>query len=247
MSWRRRVVGAGLGYAVAGPVGAIVGVGLAGGGGDEAWHDLSDVPFGLFVEAEVEDDEVGRRFTLIIHSEIPSPALARLQLRDDAGQLVAGHAPFRDAGGQFAVGGPIEHGRAVVYAPFGAADIPEGATVSLEVTVFSLDDALIPVGRATLDGKLPAADPWDRLGYLEPVLGLLAKGRAGISDERVREELARLLQALGIPGPIDEPLLELARHPPRFDPETLLFRYPSVDAEHWRAVLEAVVSGPAPG
>ncbi|MEZ4445569.1 MAG: hypothetical protein R3B72_41220 [Polyangiaceae bacterium] len=246
MSWRRRVVGAGLGYAVAGPVGAIVGVGLAGGGGDEAWHDLSDVPFGLFVEAEVEDDEVGRRFTLIIHSEIPSPALARLQLRDDAGQLVAGHAPFRDAGGQFAVGGPIEHGRAVVYAPFGAADIPEGATVSLEVTVFSLDDALTPVGRATLDGKLPMARPWDRRGYLAPVLALLTKTRGSApSEKELGEELARLLEVLGVPGPIDEPLLALARRPPPLDPDTLLFRYPSVDAEHWLEVMDAVVSKPA--
>ena len=150
---RRRILGAGVGYAVGGPAGAVLGAAMAGDGG--AWHDLRDVPFGIHVEAEVHDDDEGRRWTLTFHSEVPPRATALLQLRDDSGKLVPGQPPFADAGGMFGACSPIVDGQATLYAPFGAARVPPGANVSLEVTVFRSGDEVAPVGRATLDGDLP--------------------------------------------------------------------------------------------
>lgn len=228
MSWRRRAVSAGVGYAVAGPGGALVGGLVGGGGGGEAWHDLSDVPFGVNVEVEAEDDAVGRRWTLTFLSQVPSPAVAQVQLRDDAGRLVPGQAPFADAGGYFAASGPIEKGRALIYAPFGAA-VPEAdARVSLEVAVFRVADGVTPVGRATLDGALDEGE-FDADAVLAPVAALVDAAGGG------EEALGRLTEALGWP---EAPTL---RAWSADDGEALRFRFPSMTVGMWRELLGEVL------
>ena len=235
MSFRRRVVSAGVGYAVAGPGGALFG-GLVGGGGGEAWHDLSDVPYGVNVEVEEEDDAVGRRWTLTFLSEVPSPALAQVQLRDDAGRLVTGRPPFGDAQGHFAATGPIERGRATIYAAFGAAQPEPKARVSLEVTVFEVGKAVAPTGRATLDGALPG-EAMDVAAYLAPVVRRLEEAEASLEAP----ELERLAAQMGFVD-ADAGALRKAADDMSWDEarRALRFRFPGLDDEDWRALAHGI-------
>lgn len=236
MGWRRRVVSAGVGYAVAGPGGALVGAALGGGDG-EAWHDLSGVPFGVNVEVDAEDDAVGRRWTLTFLSEVPSPALAQVQLRDDAGRLVPGQAPFMDDRGHFTATGLIERGKARIYAPFGAAVPEPKARVSLEVAVLEIGDRIAPVGRATLDGALPTGE-LDVAHYLAPVVRLLED--AGVSLPG--PALEALAEQMGLSDaearPIRQAADDLSSDEAR---RALRFRFSDLDREDWRTLTRGVV------
>jgi hypothetical protein len=151
MGWRDAVLGGGVGYAVGGPAGAAIGVALAGGGGD-AGYDLSDVPYGIYVEAEHTDDEEGRHWTLRFESEVPAESLAVVRLLDDAARPLRGRAPYVDDDGSFTAFAPIDEQSCVLFVPWDAIAYSSAKHVSLEVSVWSP----APLGKAVLDADLPA-------------------------------------------------------------------------------------------
>ena len=191
------------------------------------------MPFGVNVEVAAEDDAVGRRWTLTFLSEVPSPALAQVQLRDDAGRLVPGQAPYMDGAGTFAASAPIDEGRAVIYAPFGAAVPDAGARVSLEVAVFRIGDGVTPVGRATLDGALEDG-AFDVNAVLAPVAALV---KAAGGDE---DALAQVCEELGW---AEAPSSRSAAN--EDDGAALRFRFPSMGVDAWRALLREVLGDEA--
>jgi hypothetical protein len=156
MSYRKKLVGAGVGYAIGGPVGAVVGVTLAGTSAYERGYDMSDVPFGLHVEEQHMDDAVGRQWTLHFLSDIPPESSAMLRVLNDAAQRVAGHSPFADDDGAFVASAPIRARRCALHIPFAAMAYDSPENLSLEVSVWvARAGSVTPLGKAILDAELP--------------------------------------------------------------------------------------------
>lgn len=155
MTWRDRVIGGGVGYAVGGPAGAAIGVALAGGE-DDGGIDLSDVPFGVHVEADHEDDDAGRRWNLRFLSDVPAESIAVLRVLDDGAQPLMGRAPFVDDGGHFTAMTPIDRKAATIFIPWDAIDYTSPKHLSLEVSVWHEGrGGAAPVGKGVIDAELP--------------------------------------------------------------------------------------------
>lgn len=201
MGWLDKVVGGGVGYAVAGPAGAVVGYTLAGRSADDRGYDMSDIPFGVHVEAEHEDDEVGRRWTLRFLSEVPSPSLAKIRFLTDAGVPLSGHALFADESGHFVATAPINSARCVLYVPLGAVAYTSPKRISLEVSVWSTQQSRpAAAGKAILDAELPPAAPFRVADYLAPITSLCARvvTAGGVADARALEPMVvRLAGEIG--------------------------------------------------
>ena len=155
MSWRDKVLGVGVGYAVGGPAGAAVGLALTGGD-DDPGFDLSDVPFGVHVEVAYDDDAEGRRWTLRFLSAITGDALAVVRVLDDAACPIAGRPPFADDQGQFVAFAPIDRRRASLFVPWDALDYASADHLSLEISVWgNAGGRPSPSGKAVVDAELP--------------------------------------------------------------------------------------------
>jgi hypothetical protein len=153
---RKKIIGAGVGYALAGPGGALVGASLAGTDAYERGYDMSGIPFGLHVEAEHRDDETGRHWVVRFLSEVPAKAHAMLRLLDDAGQAVPGRPPFVDEAGGFVASAPIRERQCELYVPFEAMRYASPKHISLEVSLWTeRGEGVAPAGRAVLDADLP--------------------------------------------------------------------------------------------
>jgi hypothetical protein len=248
MSWRKRAVGGAVGYAVAGPAGAVLGATLAGGRGDRG-YDMSDIPTGVHVEADWEDDDAGRRWSLRFLSEIPATAYAELHLITDAGEKLQGRVPFCDEQGFFAATAPIHRGSSLLYVPFEAVRYESPKYISLEVTVWdAAPTTAVPVGKGTLDAALPkrSARPVVSIAttYLQPIVALAtrvmeADGRAGDAQlERMIRELAGQLAVPLQAQAIAELRQQAAKQPSVEDAvRTLCFRSPRVSALGHLALL----------
>ncbi|HHH10606.1 MAG TPA: hypothetical protein ENK23_00820 [Sorangium sp.] len=243
MAYLKQAVAGGVGYAVAGPAGALLGVALAGGDSDDAGYDMSDIPIGVHVEEQHQNDELGRRWSLHFLSEIPAPAFARVQFRNDSGQPLGGHAPFADAGGTFLAAAPIgrhnDGWRSVLYLPFGALQYTSPKHISLEVSVWSQQRGkLHPAGKGTLEANLPAATTWQPAAFLQPLVSLGARVMM-TSGQPTQSQLATMVEYIasefGILGPVRASALSAmlvhANHPPplRDTIERARFRFPNLN------------------
>jgi hypothetical protein len=205
MGYGNKFGAAGLGYVLAGPAGAFVGFSLAGHAYDRG-YDMSDIPYGVHVEAEHEDDEVGRRWSLRFLSELPSEAHAMLRLLNDSALRLRGHAPFVDEDGEFVASAAIRERQCTLYVPFGAAEYASPKNVSLEVSVWAAGAGknAAPTGKAILDAALPAPRPWRVTEYLRPMSSLCARvlmeGAADGAElgAKLEHMVVRLLDTLGL-------------------------------------------------
>lgn len=232
MGWLDKVVGASVGYAVAGPAGAVIGATYAGRSRDERGYDMSDIPFGVHVEASHEDDEIGRRWTLCFVSDVPSPALAEVRLLDDTGTPLPGRPPFADERGRFIAAAPIREGRCVLYVPRGAAVYASPKHISLEVSVWRAEKGA--VGKAILDADLPAPAPLRLADYLAPIVSLCVQITGGDLEpmfERLAGELGSDPDSLRAALPLED-AARVAR-----------FRFPQVSAAEHVRLFEAVCFG----
>ena len=195
MSWLGSVVGGGLGYAVAGPAGAVVGAVAGGSGSTDKGYDLSDVPMGVHVEARWQDDEVGRRWSLSFLSALPLQPISSLRLLNDAGQPLLGEPPFVDAAGDFAAAAAIRERQSVLYIPFAAARYTRPKHISLEVTV--RDGQGQPIGKGILDADLPPPRDFAPEPYLEPLLALFSFVLEGAPEQQAAARLG-LAEQLGL-------------------------------------------------
>ncbi len=239
MTGRKKWVGAGVGYAVAGPAGALVGIVAAGSDDDDRGYNMSDIPVGVHVEAEWEDDAVGRRWGLRFLSEVPARGYATLRLLNDAGQNLPGREPFADEGGGFAAAGVIHAASCAVYVPFGAAIYASRKHISLEITVWDGGKGKgRPVGKATLDAKLPKPRELSVASYLQPMLSLCARvmTAGGAPNREALENMVGVLaHELGFSSDVEakghtRAMLEHALDPLPADDATrvLFFRSPGI-------------------
>ena len=207
MGWRKRTVGGAVGYAVAGPAGAVLGATLAGGRGDRG-YDMSDIPTGVHVEADWDDDDAGRRWSLRFLSEIPATAYAELHLITDAGEKLQGRVPFCDEQGFFAATAPIHKANSLLYVPFEAVCYESPKYISLEVTVWdAAPTTAVPVGKGTLDAALPkrSARPVVSIAtaYLQPIVALPTRVMAA-------ESLGDAIPSAHRPDGVDDLLSDVA-------------------------------------
>jgi hypothetical protein len=248
MGWIGKVVGAGAGYAIAGPAGALIGARL-GSRKSEQGYDLSDVPFGVHVEASHDDDEGGRLWTLRFLSDVPPKAGAEVRLLSDAGQRLGGRAPFADEDGRFTVAAPIHDGECSLYVPWGAVIYASPKYISLEVSVWSAGQgATKRVGLGILDADLPRARPWKVADYWLPIIVLCARitdvGPAGRTLETMVPRLADELEI----GPDDDrpgalaAMLKHATKPLSIDDavQMLQCRFAHVSGAQWLELLTTV-------
>lgn len=256
MGWLNKAVGAGVGYALAGPGGAVAGVVLAGtddGGYDSGYdsgYDMGDIPYAVHVEADHEDDELGRRWTLRFLSAVPPGAHAQLRLMTDDAIYLRGHAPFADEEGQFLAVAPIRGQRAVVYVPFGAAQYTSPKNLSLEVAVSSVEPSeAANVGTAVLDARFPPGPAWNVADYVVPLisLGVSVMRADGAPDEpSLAAMVSRLAEELGAAPGVPDDAMSAAMRARALEPLSIdeavrvaRFRFPGVTAVRYRNLLQA--------
>ena len=242
MVWLKKVVGGGIGYAVAGPVGALVGIAAAGGGGDDKWHDLSDVPTGVHVEATHQDDIAGRLYLLTFLSDIPGAAVANLRLLNDAAQSLSGQGAFADSAGDFSASARIHKRSCSVYVPNGAAEYTSPKHISLEVTVWNTGMASpTPVGKGFLDATLAAPTPWQPAVYLAPLLSLCTYVLTAGNTPALREMAARIASDFELDASLVDQLMARTLAPLDLQQAVRMmhFRFPGVDADGYRELLES--------
>lgn len=254
MGVKKKLVRGAVGYAIAGPVGALVGI--ASAGPDDPGYDMSDIPIGVHVEAKREDDEAGFGYDLQFLSEVPQRGLVVAQLLFDTGNRLSGRAPFADSDGHFFVGATIKNSRAYIYVPHGAASYESPKYVSLEVVVFrGTEDDAESVGKGILDADLPAAKQWQPAAYLRPLSRLAGHVRKADNSNERRALVGRLATELGFfgspeaEGMLDDATLDLidryAASPLDLTAAVKMtrFRFSGMPAPQVVALVETVVFG----
>ncbi len=247
MSYRSTVVGAGLGYVIAGPVGAVLGGALATGDGEGHRSGMQDIPYGLYVDVATEDDAVGRRFTIRFLCDVPPDAHAVLRFMNDAGERVRGRAPFVDGDGAFVAAATVREKRCTAYVPWGAAVFTTPKHLSLEVSLWAAGPGgARPVGKSTLDADLPPPRPFNVADVLAPLTSLAAHVLAADDGSPAAREamVTRLADALGfdasaLPEGTLRAMGEHARAPLPFEAALhhARFRFPELDGERLLALV----------
>ena len=185
MRWWGKVIGGAAGWAIAGPIGAVLGLAL-GAIADGATNDQPEqgVPE-LDIDIRLIDDDFGRFVQLFFKRDVPNGAVTVNVLQDSRGRTVRAIDAFADRG-QFVAHRAIERGSAEFYVPFSALKYRRPGTYTLRSTVIMLApgaDQPTTLGHRTFDFILPSPSKWSRLEFLRPLMALCmailhADGRA---------------------------------------------------------------------
>jgi DnaJ like chaperone protein len=175
MRWWGKAIGGSLGLAIAGPVGGIIGLALgavADGATAEDDH-TSDIP-NLDIEIRMIDDEIGRFVQLFFKRDVPNGAVVVNLLLDGRGRPVRAIDAFADRG-NFIAHRAIERGRSEFYVPFSALRYRRPGVYTLRSTVIMMAPGAkepTTLGRHHFDFVLPKQQPWSRVEFLRPLMGL---------------------------------------------------------------------------
>ena len=185
MRWWGKVIGGAAGWAIAGPIGAVLGLAL-GAVADGATNDQPEqgVPE-LDIDIRLIDDDFGRFVQLFFKRDVPNGAVTVNVLQDSRGRTVRAIDAFADRG-QFVAHRAIERGSAEFYVPFSALKYRRPGTYTLRSTVIMLAPGAeqpTTLGHRTFDFILPSPSKWSRLEFLRPLMALCmtilhADGRA---------------------------------------------------------------------
>ena len=185
MRWWGKVIGGAAGWAIAGPIGAVLGLAL-GAIADGATNDQPEqgVPE-LDIDIRLIDDDFGRFVQLFFKRDVPNGAVTVNVLQDSRGRTVRAIDAFADRG-QSVAHRAIERGSAEFYVPFSALKYRRPGTYTLRSTVIMLApgaDQPTTLGHRTFDFILPSPSKWSRLEFLRPLMALCmailhADGRA---------------------------------------------------------------------
>jgi DnaJ like chaperone protein len=173
--WWGKIVGGLLGYAIAGPIGGLMGLAL-GAIADGAITELnpaSAIPE-LDVDLRLIDDEMGRFVQIFFKKDVPSGAVAVNLLVDGRGRPVRAIDAFADRG-NFVANRAIERGRVEFYVPFSALRYRREGVYTLRTTVIMMApgaDEPTTLGQTASDFVLPTHQRWSRVDFLRPLMGL---------------------------------------------------------------------------
>ena len=174
MRWWGKLIGALVGWFIAGPIGGVLGLAL-GAVADGMTDDSPrlDIPL-LDVDIRQTDDEFGRFVQLFFRRDVPNGAVAVNILVDGRGRTVQAVDAFADRG-QFVAHRAIERGSAEFYVPFSALNYRRHGTYTLRTTVIMLApgaDEPTTLGHTEFQFVLPEPSSWSRLEFLKPLMTL---------------------------------------------------------------------------
>ncbi len=174
MRWWGKVIGGAAGWAIAGPIGAVLGLAL-GAIADGATNDQPEqgIPE-LDIDIRTIDDDFGRFVQLFFKRDVPNGAVTVNVLLDGRGRTVRAIDAFADRG-QFVAHRAIERGAAEFYVPFSALKYRRPGTYSLRSTVIMLSPGAeqpTTLGQRAFDFVLPSPSSWSRLEFLRPLMTL---------------------------------------------------------------------------
>jgi DnaJ-domain-containing protein 1 len=174
MGWWGKIIGGTVGMAVAGPAGAVIGVGL-GAVADGAVDDDPNkgIPV-LDIQHRFIEDDFGCHVQLFFRRDVPNGAVAVNVLHDSRGRTLKAVPAFAD-NGRFVVHRGIERGRAEFYVPYSALKYRRPGTYTLTVTVLMIApgaEAPTTLGHQTFGFELPPGSTWSKVAFLQPLMGL---------------------------------------------------------------------------
>ncbi len=174
MRWWGKLIGGIAGWAIAGPIGGLLGLAL-GAIADGMTDDSPRIKIPeLDVEIRQTDDEFGRFVQLFFRRDVPNGAVTVNLLLDSRGRTVGAVDAFADRG-QFVAHRAIERGTTEFYIPFSALNYRRHGTYTLKTTVIMLSpgaDEPTTLGMKTFDFILPEPASWSRLEFLKPLMTL---------------------------------------------------------------------------
>ena len=168
------IIGGVTGFAIAGPIGGVIGIAL----GAVAQGTINDAPKQsvplLDIESRQIDDDFGRTVQLCFKRDVPNGAVAVNILLDSRGRTIQAIDAFADRGA-FVAHRAIERGQVEFYVPFSALKYRRPGTYSLRTTVIMLApgaDEPTTLGQQHFDFVLPSPSSWSRLTFLRPLMDL---------------------------------------------------------------------------
>jgi DnaJ-domain-containing protein 1 len=174
MGWWGKIIGGGVGWAVAGLPGGVIGAGI-GAIADGAVDDDPNkgIPL-LDIQHRLLDDDFGCHVQLFFKRDVPNGAVAVNVLHDSRGRALKAVPAFAHKG-HFVVHRAIERGRAEFYVPYSALKYRRPGVYTLSVTILMIapgSDAPTTLGHQTFDFELPSSSTWSKVAFLQPLMGL---------------------------------------------------------------------------
>lgn len=223
MRWWGKIIGGATGWAIAGPVGGLLGAAL-GAIADGATNDqpANTIPE-LDVDLRLIDDDMGRQVQLFFRRDVPNGAVTVNILTDARGRTVRAIDAFADRG-QFVANRAIERGTAEFYVPFSALKYRRPGTYVLRTTVLMLAPGAerpTTLGQRSFDFVLPPPSRWSRIDFIRPLMALCltvlhANGRASERGQKII--MAFFREQFDIPSAQRSALKDLVEGAPPDDP-----------------------------
>ncbi len=222
MRWWGKLIGGLAGWAIAGPIGGLLGLAL-GAVADGLTDDSPriQVPI-LDIDIRQTDDEFGRFVQLFFRRDVPNGAVSVNILVDARGRTVSAVDAFADRG-QFVAHRAIERGTTEFYIPFSALNYRRPGTYRLRTTIIMLApgaDEPSTLGQKEFDFVLPKPSSWSRLEFLKPLMALCLSvlHADGTPSERGTKIIRTFfIESFEIPRPQRSALKQLLREPPDSD------------------------------
>ncbi len=224
MGWAGKIFGGAIGFAIAGPVGAAVGIGLGSLADQEDTSSADEIR----VEGRYGDEEIGRYLRLEVQQLFPANCQAVLNILDHNNTYVKGASFYTDEDGDFCLVTPVDEQTLRCFIPFGAVQHTGPGNYKFRFTFCHVPEGAerpTVLGHATLEMDLPSPRPFDMVALIEPLVALgmsVARADGVVEPEEVSYLRTFLTEAFEL-GTEDMPTLRNAMKRISHEPvETLL-------------------------